>query len=60
MPPPRYAVRRLPDQHHYSVWDSNRGKVAVCGNRQCINLGFAEALQLAEYLNQQEPKPKQE
>jgi hypothetical protein len=51
--PPRYIVRRIQDELLYTVWDSERNRVAVFEGRECVDLRFDEALNLADHLNAQ-------
>lgn len=58
--PHRYVVRRIEDEAAYLVWDYERESAAVSDGRECINLTFGEALNLAGIFNAQATLPKKE
>jgi hypothetical protein len=58
--PPRYTTRRTQGEPHYSVWDNDRHRIATSEGRECIELGFDEALDLADKLNDENRGPKQQ
>jgi hypothetical protein len=58
MPPPRFTVKRANIDQRYSVWDNEKGKAAVSGSRECVDLNFDDAFKLADGLNAENIRPK--
>lgn len=53
---PRYIVRRTLGDQRYSIWDNGNNKVARDGERECSNLSFEEAFNIADILNAEDTK----
>jgi hypothetical protein len=53
-------VRREGGQSRYSVWDNERNKLAVAGDREGADLSFDDAFKTADHLNGQNKQPKEE
>jgi len=54
--PPRYVVRTQAEDHrYYSVWDNKPNRVATSPEgREYFNLGFEDAVKIADALNEQD------
>lgn len=48
---PRYVVRRAQNDKDYTVWDTEKQEPAISAGRECVHLGFDEALDTADLLN---------
>lgn len=48
---PRYIVRRLDGEQRYSVWDNERDAAAIFDERECFDLDFGAAFEIADKLN---------
>lgn len=58
--PPRYTVRRDFGEDRYSVWDNANDRPATSADRECTDLSFDEAFQVADALNRHASQPKAE
>lgn len=56
---PRYIVRRLQGERRYSVWDNERNAAAVLDGRECFDLDFGAAFEIADDLNTRDMLPKE-
>ena len=57
---PRYIVRRAQGDQRYAIWDNGNKKVARDGERECSNLSFEEAFNMADNLNAEDAKIQSE
>lgn len=55
-----YIVRRNENDQRYSVWDAANDKPAVVELRECIDLGFNEAFEIAERLNAESRRSRED